>query len=102
MSATEDQRFERLEHVRFVRRGQNDEFLAGCTDDLVLNVPRLGGTGHARSAGSDCAVASGEAESRRRCIPIVDLFHLCHRARGRSWFSRTGSSETVSPIDTRP
>lgn len=39
MSVTEDQRFERLEHLfgLFVR-DQNDEFLAGCTDDLVLNV----------------------------------------------------------------
>ena len=39
MPVTEDQRFERLEHLfaLFVE-GQNDEFLAGCTDDLVLNV----------------------------------------------------------------
>jgi ketosteroid isomerase-like protein len=39
MPATEDERFARLEHLfdLFVR-GQNDEFLAGCTDDLVLNV----------------------------------------------------------------
>jgi len=39
MPATEDQRFERLEYLfgLFVQ-GQNDEFLAGCTDDLVLNV----------------------------------------------------------------
>ena len=39
MPATEDQRFERLEHLfGLFARGQNDEFLAGCTDDLVLNV----------------------------------------------------------------
>jgi ketosteroid isomerase-like protein len=39
MAAPEDQRFERLEHLfgLFVR-DQNDAFLAGCTDDLVLNV----------------------------------------------------------------
>jgi hypothetical protein len=39
MPAPEDQRFERLEHLfgLFVR-DQNVAFLAGCTDDLILNV----------------------------------------------------------------
>jgi ketosteroid isomerase-like protein len=39
MPSTEKERFERLDQLfgAFVR-GRHDEFLAGCTDDLVLNV----------------------------------------------------------------
>lgn len=39
MSPTEDRYFDRLDELfRWFVRGHDDEFLAGCTDDLVLNV----------------------------------------------------------------